>query len=76
MPFEESDRSSQMKLRRAVYGLPTIGKTILQDFKKALLEHPGRAIKGSPANFKGQSLEMENTPTLPPDGIATSCRGY
>ena len=47
LPFEASKsyRSPQMKLRRVVYRLPTIGKTTLQDHKKALLEHSRRAIK-------------------------------
>ncbi len=44
LPFEASKsyRSPQMKLRRVVYRLPTIGKTTLQDHKKALLEHSRR----------------------------------
>ncbi len=49
-----------MKLRRAVHHLPTIGKTIWHDYKKgsprARIEHPRRAIKSYPTNFKWQSL--------------------
>ncbi len=52
-------RLLQIKLRSTVYRSPTIGQQyckIMKSSPRALLEHPMRAIKSSPANFKWQSL--------------------
>ena len=52
-----------MKRRRAVYCSPTVPLVkqcckIMKSSCRALVDHPRRAIKSSPANFKWQSLTV------------------
>ncbi len=83
LPFEpsETDRSPQMKLRRAaVYRSPTIAKTILQDYDDSS-PRASQESKSSPANFNRQSLNtctpyLFNSQSKPYDALCACLQGF